>query len=286
MILSEKVTIRINSRNFDHYKNHINDLKNNQFYEIDIQYILPTSHQKIKVKCDVCEFVSNKPYREYLKSYNNKGFYCCSPKCALSKNKETNLKKYGCENSFQSEEVKVKIKETNLLKYGVEFPTQSKDIREKIKQISFERYGVEFPMKSDKIKDKIKKTCIDRYKSTCFLSSEEMKKIRIEVGTKIPEELKTDYESYRDRVRYLTDKIRSDVFENWNGYDFYDGEYIKDNFKYPSSHKMYPTIDHRVSIYFGFINKIEPEKISEISNICITKRGINSSKNSKCVYLK
>lgn len=284
MILSEKVIIRINSKNFNHYKTHIHDLKNNEFYEIDIRHILPTSHQKIKVKCDVCEYISNKPYREYLKSFNNKGFYCCSPKCAISKNKETNLKKYGCENSFQSEEVKDKIKETNLLKYGVEFPTQSKDIREKIKQINLERYGVEYPVRLDSVKNKIRKTCIERYKSSCFLSSEEMKKIRIESGTKIPDGLKTEYESYRDRVRYLTDKIRSDFFENWNGYDFYDGEYIKDNFKYSPSHKMYPTIDHKISIHFGFINKIDPEIISDISNICITKRSINSSKCSKCEY--
>lgn len=284
MILSEKVTIRINSKNFNHYKKHIHDLKNNEFYEIDIRHILPTSHQKIKVKCDVCEHISNKPYREYLKSFNNKGFYCCSPKCAISKNKETNLKKYGCENSFQSEEVKDKIKETNLLKYGVEFPTQSKDIREKIKKINLERYGVEYPVRLDSVKNKIRETCIERYKSSCFLSSEEMKKIRIESGTKIPDGLKTEYESYRDRVRYLTDKIRYDFFENWNGYDFYDGEYIKDNFIYSPSHKMYPTIDHKISIHFGFINKIDPEIISDISNICITKRGINSSKCSKCEY--
>jgi hypothetical protein len=284
MILSEKVTIRINPSNYKYYKNIIEDIKCGIYYEIDVKNLNPTSHVKIDVQCHICCEYSTKPYRDYLKSYNNQGIYCCSPKCALMKNKKTNLEKYGCENSFQSEEVKYKIKETNLRKYGVEYPTQSKDIRDKIKQISLERYGVEYPVKSDKVKDKIKKTCIERYKSSCFLSSEEMKKIRIEVGTKIPEELKTDYESYRDRVRYLTDKIRSDVFENWNGYDFYDGEYIKDNFIYSPGHKMYPTIDHRISIHFGFINKIDPELISDISNICITKRGINSSKNSKCDY--
>lgn len=40
----------------------------------------------------------------------------------------------------------------------------------------------------------------------------------------------------------------------------------------------YPTIDHKKSVHYGFINNISPEEISNISNLCITKRSINSTK--------
>lgn len=40
----------------------------------------------------------------------------------------------------------------------------------------------------------------------------------------------------------------------------------------------YPTIDHKISVYYGFINNISPEEIGDISNLCITKRWINSTK--------
>lgn len=284
MIISKKVIIKVNSRNFHHYRNFINDIKNNKYYEIEIENILPTSHQKIEVKCDICDKISIKPYRQYMSSYKNMNIYCCSPKCALFKNKESNLKEYGCENSFQSDLIKLKIKQTNLLKYGVEYPSQSDDIRSKIQKTLNENYGVENPAKSEEIKLKIKKTCIDKYDSHCFLSSEKMKLIRIKNGTKIPDELKTEYEKYRDKVRYLTNKLKKYILETWDGFDYYDGEYIRGNFKYRWSNKKYPTMDHKVSIYFGFINNIKPEEISDTSNICITKRGINSSKNSRSIH--
>lgn len=141
------------------------------------------------------------PYRDYLKSYNNKGIYCYSPKCALIKNKMTNLEKYGCENSFQSEEVKEKIKETNLLKYGVEFPTQSKDIREKIKQISFERYGTENPAKSEIIQTRMKNTCLEKFGSSNYTSSEMAKNKRIENKLQVPDILKTEFELYKKKSK-------------------------------------------------------------------------------------
>lgn len=95
MIISKKVIIKINSRNFNYYKNFIENIKNNQCYEIDIDNILPTSHKKIEVKCDICGNISIKPYREYIKSYSNNNLYCCSPNCAQLKNKITNKEKYG-----------------------------------------------------------------------------------------------------------------------------------------------------------------------------------------------
>ena len=77
--------------------------------------------------------------------------------------KQTFLKNYGTENSFQNEEVKAKIKKTNLEKYGVENPAQNKEIREKAKQTNLKRFGVENASANKEIQEKIKKTNLERY---------------------------------------------------------------------------------------------------------------------------
>ena len=63
-----------------------------------------------------------------------------------------------------------------------------------------------------------------------------------------------------------------------------DNEYIKIYFDYPSKNMNYPTIDHRISKYFGFLNNIPPEEIYKIENLCFAERWINSAKNSKLSF--
>lgn len=62
--------------------------------------------------------------------------------------------------------------------------------------------------------------------------------------------------------------------------DFYDGGYIKENLNLDATDRLYPTIDHKISVYHGFMNNIPPEEICDINNLCITKRSINCSKGS------
>lgn len=282
MILSEKVIIKVSSSNYDYYKNIVDGIKLRESYEINVIQLNPTTHQKIEVKCDVCMSISFKPYREYIRSFNNKGMYCCSPKCAQSKNKASNLEKYGCENVFQSKSIKDKIKETNLLKYGVDYPTQSEYIRNKIKEVNLDRYGVDNPGKSEYFKSKMKNTCLTKFGSQNYTSSEEAKNKRIENGTQIPDELKTDFQIYLKKVRNKTKSVKKKLFENWNGLDYYDNEFIAVYLNLKFFDKNYPTIDHKISIYYGFLNNINPDIIGDLENLCITKRSINSSKNIKC----
>ena len=49
---------------------------------------------------------------------------------------------------------------------------------------------------------------------------------------------------------------KKQLFENWDGKDYYDGVYIKDNFILQSGSKEYPTIDHKTSVSYG-IEKIK-----------------------------
>jgi hypothetical protein len=281
MILDKIVLIKINSRNFNFYKNKIEDIKNNTEYEITIENILPSSHIKINVCCDICNKISKKPYRDYIKSFKKYNYYSCSPKCALSKNKKTNTINFRCDNVFSNEKIKEKIKETNLQKYNVQYPSQSASIRKKIENTNLKNYGVKNALESDIIKNRIKKTNIIKYGTENILSSEYMKDWRLKNGKKIPDHLKPSYKIYQEKVRILTNNSKKELFQIWNGIDYYDNEYIKDNLELKFYDKNYPTIDHKLSIYYGFLNKIDPYIIADINNLCITKRKHNSKKGTK-----
>jgi len=71
------------------------------------------------------------------------------------------------------------------------------------------------------------------------------------------------------------------LLENWNGNDYYDNEYILPYYKLHYNNILYPTIDHKISVKSGFLSNISAEDISSTNNLCLTKRTINSKKNSK-----
>lgn len=88
----------------------------------------------------------------------------------------------------------------------------------------------------------------------------------------------SSYLNYRREVRRITKKNERKLLESWNGIDYYDGEYIKENLKMSPYDKDYPSIDHKISILYGFKNNISPEELSDINNLCVTKIKINSAK--------
>ena len=48
---------------------------------------------------------------------------------------------------------------------------------------------------------------------------------------------------------------------------FYDNELIIGYFSYTHTHRFYPTIDHKISTYYGFKNNISPLEIADIHNL-------------------
>ena len=99
---------------------------------------------------------------------------------------------------------------------------------------------------------------------------------------KIKKENKTEFQLYKALVNNLTHRNRKQLLEKWNGYDYYDKEYIKDYFGFSIYSNKYPSIDHKISIFQGFNDNLSVEFIGSIGNLCITKRIINckKSKNS------
>lgn len=241
-------------------------------------------------------------YKEYLKSFNNCGYYACSKKCAYNKNKKTNLHKYGVENYSQSSHYRKKIKKTSLEKHGVEHYSKTQEYKEKVKNTLKERYGVDNISKCNKFKKKRKKTMLERYgveyyvlhndfkdkSKETFLKNygvEHIMKLDREVEKRLKKKgliLENNlYKIYRRKVDKMTKQSKIILLNKWDGYDFYDNEYIKYNFELDYTHSNYPTIDHKISVYEGFKNNLSIEEMSSVENLCITKRWINSSKYIK-----
>jgi hypothetical protein len=207
-------------------------------------------------------------------TFKNHGVLYPSQSVELKKtSKITCIKKYGFEYAIQSEEIKSKIKSKNLLKFGAEWYVLSDNWKIKME----EKYGSDVKSSIDLINN-WKKT--DDYKIRKDLIYKKIRESNIKSGNWFS--YKNDiYKYYRNIVLSETNKNIRGLFEKWKGIDYYDLEDISKNFSLHYNDRNYPTIDHKISIKYGFINNIEPKIIGDLNNLCITKRSINSTKNSK-----
>ncbi|MFW6377033.1 MAG: DUF7487 domain-containing protein [bacterium] len=241
---------------------------------------------------------------EYMRKQISDSFKNRDIKKESEKRKGTCLKKYGVESISQSLDIKKRKKETCLSKYGVEsnlltqdcYDLRWKSLNENKEEINKKRskswneeliektlisrrntclkkYGVDSIFKIDRIIDKIRKS---NENSGYWLSIDEY----------------SEYKKYKLSVNSLSKKHYGELFKNWDGRDYYTGEYLITNeeykknkkFKGYSYNKLQPTIDHKISIFYGFINGMSIEEISHIDNLCICGRSVNSSKNKKCEW--
>lgn len=142
----------------------------------------------------------------------------------LEKTKQTCLKKYGCEYSFQSKDTKDKIKRTFVERYGdgVTNPSQVKEFRDKVKQTFLNKYGDEEFLRTKICKDKTEQTSIEKYgtkspNSSNFVKENKKQSCLKKYGVTNPNKLKT-----------IQDKVSKTCFEKygrrWNVYKYYYDE--------------------------------------------------------------
>ncbi len=184
----------------------------------------------------------------------------------------------------------ITYKKSMIVKYGGDNPATIKSCIEKRKETCRERYGSEYVVSSDYSREKTEKTFFEKYgghpmkTEVKFKGSDKSKNTKIKNGYVIPDDKLDDWNLYRRNVRKITERNRDNLLDNWDGIDYYDGEYIKDNFNLIHTHVNYPTLDHKISIIYGFKNDIDPNEIASLENICMTKRTNNSSKSSLTEY--
>lgn len=135
MILDKEIEIKINPSQLKHFRSIGLDVQPNQIIKIKPEQLNSGSNIKVTCQCDVCGNIKKHPYRRYLRSINNGGYYSCSPKCAQEKTKNTFIDRYGEEHHFKSEETKQKIKSTWKKKYGEEHFSHSKKYKNKVSDI-------------------------------------------------------------------------------------------------------------------------------------------------------
>lgn len=203
------------------------------------------------------------------KTKQNKTKYCSLSCARLSeavqeKQRLTSMGKYGDLNYRNPE----KNKQTCIEKYGVEnVLCKGTSFSKKRDNSVLKKYGVENVFQCEKVKDKIKIAMIERGEWIDYNDPR--------------------YNDYREYYRVAWNyykSIKEEYLENWDGYDYYDMEYIKDNLNMDPNSPDFPSIDHKISIKKSYLLKISPLDVSKFDNLCVTKRRLNSLKKTKNVY--
>ncbi len=114
MILTKEIKVKLTQFNYHHYKRLGYDTENRLFLMIKIEDVGNRTPTRIDVKCDLCGKEKNINYRKYTDNISKYNIYTCSNKCAMFKNEETNLQKYGYTHQCKNDEVQNKIIKTKL----------------------------------------------------------------------------------------------------------------------------------------------------------------------------
>lgn len=272
MILDTEILFNVSNKNKSHLANKGYDVSQKTI-KIKVEDLPQFSHTKIKVKCDVCECEKELGYYKYIKNTkSNTEEYCCSQICAVDKLMNTFKNNYGCVSS-QHPDIKLKQEITNIERYGGKSCQSNEDIKQKSYDTMIERYGVKYSYQNETILAKYMLNIDETVKKTI--------KTKVLRGIMVDYENYSTYKEYRKIVESETRKCKKKLYNEWNGLDFYDTEDIKENLYLEPKDRLFPTIDHKISILYGFKNKIDPIMIGSIDNLCITKRSNNSIKNSK-----
>ena len=229
-----------------------------------------------------------------FRTINEIGAFCkeCTFKNKKEKIKQTCIKRFGVESSFQSKQVKEKIKQTCLLKYGTEYPSQSEQVKEKIKQTCLENLGVEYPSQSEQVKEKFKQTCINNFGVENPSKNEEIKEKRKQTCiTKFGVEYLFQNEKVKEKFKQtcinnfgvenpllseeVKEKIKETNLEKFGVENPFQNEDIKQKMKDTNLKK------------FGVENPSKSEEIKEkIKQTCLVKFGVEYAFQSEEVKQK
>lgn len=136
------------------------------------------------------------------------------------------LKKYGVSHHMEINDIKNRVANTTFHRYGVNSVLENEETRNKV----LEYFGVENISQLESIKEIKRLKSIEKYGTdTPFQNKEIIKIIRakqIENNRWHDYDL-SKYSEYRKKVDSITKKNKKELFKKWNGYDYYDNEFIK-----------------------------------------------------------
>ena len=207
------------------------------------------------------------------KGYSNYCFGGCGPRHEAIKEKtaQTNLSRYGGRTPMETETGKNNYRKNCLEKYGVDWNWKVKDLFQKSSDTMLEKYGKPFYTMTEEFQEKRKETCNEKYGADHYARSAKFK---------LKHYTEDDKKRYYKEVLNETNKWRKQLFESWNGLCYYYNVKLKTD-KKDFNDPLYATIDHFISIKFGYMNKINPKIIGNINNLRIASKQFNSEKEDK-----
>lgn len=215
MLLTKKLIVGINYKNIEHFKNLGYEVKCGMKIEIPIEHISEQSNKKVEVKCDFCGEVKTIKYQSYIMNTDfGKRKYACCEKCAVEKNKETNLKRYGVEFPQQNKEIRDKTVNTFIEKYGEDNISKTDFFKQSYIETMNKKYGVDNGFQYEEFKNKAKQTMLDKYGVEYNMQRNEMKEQYLN-GDKNNFWIDGRHELYEDnwKSNKEADKIRAIVFK-------------------------------------------------------------------------
>jgi len=194
------------------------------------------------------------------------------------KREETNLKRFGVKNTAHLSDFKDKVIKSSQRRFGTIWSSASKEIRDKVKATCLLRLGTEFCSQNEEVKSKVRATCLKKFNSSHYLSSKQRREHgeKYEGWTSLSEQ--SDFQIYQNEVWKVTRKHIDSLYEHWDGKDYYTGKLL--NLIHKNKIDS-PSIDHKISCFYGFKNNINPHIVGDISNLCICSKRTNSKKNYK-----
>jgi len=298
LICGEQTTYKSNQFQW-HLKKRHKGMTTKEYYDIYMK-------QEGEGFCKHCHGPS-KPERNIIK-FGYKPY--CSQKCWNASDEKVTKLKESCA-SRDYTQIKKKFNQTCQERYGANGYTQTEEWAHKKKQTMIERYGVEHNFQMQTCVKSRQKTLQENkeeinQKRSAFWTEENVEQVNVNrvkslqekygvdnvfqipfVVEKIKEKheqsgkwlvgrIRTRYMKYRVRVDWITrNRYNTKKLIEENEYDYYTGEkMIKCHNK-----ALEPTIDHKISVFYGFQNNIPPEEIAHIDNLCVCSRRTNSKKS-------
>lgn len=187
------------------------------------------------------------------------------------KSKEPCLRRYGVTNINKTESGRIRCRKTMienrfllmqgvLAAYGVDNVFKLPEKQMQRNQTMLQKYGYEYNFENTniRIKGQLKK---------------------YDNGYWLPINQRSQYRNYWLMVMCETRRWIKEMFSKWDGTCYYTGMVLSKNIDdlYKAN---YATIDHKISIKYGFEHDIPSKEIGCINNLCICGRFVNNVKSS------
>lgn len=138
------------------------------------------------------------------------------------------------------------------------------------------KYGVDNAAKDPNVRKKVQQTCMDRYGVKNGSSSLVSQIKHYILGSDVEPDQKKEYQQYKSKIEQLTTRNKKEL--QFTGQCYYSGVEIHKTG--PINDDFRASVDHRIPILVGFINKIPAQEIASVNNLVWCAKLLNTYKRA------